>query len=407
MKRVVIVGGSYAGLRALAQLAKEPELSITLIDRHPYHFLQTEGYDLIAGRIPFDETIVGLRSLCAGFGERVRFVQAVAEDVDFANRRLICEGGELFDYDYLVIAAGAVTRFFENVSGLRSCSYGVKSLRAAFKLKQFFEEELYKRLESAEDAQADFNILIGGAGLSGVEIAAEMQAFFNRYYRANALACGTIKIHLADKHFLKGLHPTVVRKSKTRLERLGVHLHIGAYITKVAPNRAYLDNETSIPFDFMLFTGGIVAAPFVQRLDLPKNRLQQIVVDRTMRPEGIDNVFVVGDAAALFDRAGRPVPPTAQSAEVSGTIAGRNIVRLLHHETPLEGDIRLKGLAIALGGRYAIVDVGAFRIYGFLAYFGKKVIEKGYKWPLKWRAKRGFATISHCKSKEVDHGQRA
>ena len=273
MHHVVIVRGSYAGLCALNELSKHPAIRITVVDRHPYHFLQTEGYDLIAGNVPFDTTIIGLRSLCAGFGENVTFLHAVAEKLDHQNNRLICEDGKVIEYDYIIVATGAVTRFFENIKGLKECSYGVKSFRAAFKLKQFFEAELYKRLESAKDAKEKFSILIGGAGLSGVEIAAEMQAFFNRYYRSNSLSCGMIKIHLVGKSILKGMKPTVIKKAEKRLKELGVTIHTDSHITKVENQCAYLENGKTIDFDFMIFTGGIMAAPFVQSLPFEKNKI--------------------------------------------------------------------------------------------------------------------------------------
>jgi len=62
---VVILGGSYGGIAAMRRLSKYPDIQITLIDQHPYHFLQTEGYELISSNIPFDDTIVYLPALCA------------------------------------------------------------------------------------------------------------------------------------------------------------------------------------------------------------------------------------------------------------------------------------------------------------------------------------------------------
>ena len=291
MHHVVIVGGSYGGLRALSELIKHPAIRITVIDRHPYHFLQTEGYDLIAGKTPFDETIIGLRSLCAGFGENVTFMHTVAQKLEPENSRLICEDGTVVEYDYIIIAAGAVTRFFESIDGLKDYSNGVKSLRAAFKLKQFFEAGLYKRLESAKEAKEKYSILIGGAGLSGVEIAAEMQAFFNRYYRSNSLACGQIHIHLVGDTILPGIKPTIVDKAKKRLRELGVIIHTGSHIKRVQKQTAYLENGKTINFDFMIFTGGIMAAPFVQSLPFEKNRIGQIEVNDYLQPKGVENVF--------------------------------------------------------------------------------------------------------------------
>jgi len=396
MHHVVIVGGSYAGLCALNELSKHPAIRITVIDRHPYHFLQTEGYDLIAGKVPFDNTIIGLRSLCAGFGDNVTFLHTVAERLEPESNSLICEDGNVIEYDYIIIAAGAVTRFFDNITGLKTCSHGVKSFRAAFKLKQFFEAELYKRLESAKESKEKYSILIGGAGLSGVEIAAEMQAFFNRYYRSNSLSCGKIQIHLVGNSILPGMKSAVVNKAQKRLKELGVIIHTDSHICKVENQRAYLENGKTIDFDFMIFTGGIMSAPFVQSLPFEKSRIGQIEVNGYMRPKGVENVFVVGDAANLKDRNGKPVPPTAQSAEQSGTVAGYNIVALLKGKKMKKADIKLRGLAIALGGRYAIIDAGQFCIDGIMAYIGKKFIEKSYKWPLRLRARNGFNKISHC-----------
>ncbi len=401
MHHVVIIGGGYGGLKALGVLAGRKGIKVTLVDRHPYHFLQTEGYDLIAGKVPFDSTIIGLRSLCAGFADNVEFLHAVAKDVDFDKKMVLFEEGEPLSYDYLIIAAGAVTRFFESIEGLRNYSYGVKSLRGALKLKEFFEQELYKRLESASHAKECYSILIGGAGLSGVEIAAEMQAYFNRYYRSNALACGKLRIHLVSggETILKGLHPSVAKAATKRLRDLGVILHRGSHIVKVEEKAAILENGESVPFDFMIFTGGIEAAPFVKALEAEHNRIGQLVVNSFLQIPGHEEVYAVGDAADLKDTAGRRVPPTAQTAEQSGVDAAENILAHIEKRQLFVSDIKIKGLAIALGGTYAIIDAGKFRIYGFAAYLGKKAIEKLYKLPLRLKAREGFARLRICTKK--------
>ena len=403
MHHVVIIGGSYGGLKALGVLAGKKGIKVTLVDRHPYHFLQTEGYDLIAGKVPFDSTIIGLRSLCTGFGDNIEYLHAVAKDVDFEAQKVIFEEGEPLPYDYLIIAAGAVTRFFESIEGLRNYSYGVKSLRSALKLKEFFEQELYKRLENASHAKECYSILVGGAGLSGVEIAAEMQAYFNRYYRSNALACGKLQIHLVSggETILKGLHPSVIKASTKRLQDLGVILHTGSHIVKVEEKVAELENGDTIPFDFMIFTGGITAAPFIKTLKAEHNRKGQLVVNSFLQIPGYENVYAVGDAADLKDTGGRRLPPTAQTAEQSGVDAAENILAHMEKRQLFVSDIKMRGLAIALGGTYAIIDGGKFRIYGFAAYLGKKAIEKLYKLPLRLKAREGFKRLRACPKEKL------
>ena len=388
-------------MSALRILADAKDAQITLIDRHPYHFLQTEGYGLVAGTVLFEETLVTLHTFCSGYGEHVSFLHEIVDDIDFESKRVICSGGQEVAYDYLIIAAGSVTRFMASVEGLQKCSHGVKSLRSAFEMKQFFEKELYLRLESMRDSKKVYSVVIGGAGLSGVEIAAEMQHYFNRYYHSNTLACDTLQIHLISggDTILKGMHPNVIAKAQKRLLELGVILHKGAHIEKVESDRAILENGEHILFDFMIFTGGIMAAPIVSQIPLQHNRMGQVMVGADLQVPGMEGVFAVGDAAEISDNHGHILPDTAQVAIKSGIHAAKNIKRMLQGKKTRPANITIKGLAIALGGRYAIVDMGYIRIYGLVSYFAKKLAEKIYKWPLWMRCRVGYR-----KSCRLDEG---
>ncbi len=161
MKHVVIIGGGYGGVATLRRLAKDKNIKITLIDKNIYHFLQTEGYELVAGTTPFDETIVNLQTLCGSYRKPIEFIQQKVENIDFEKKELICEDETLIHYDYLVIAVGSMTHFLKSVKGLRECSHGVKNLNGAFKMKQFFEKELFLRLESPQQAQIHYSMVSG------------------------------------------------------------------------------------------------------------------------------------------------------------------------------------------------------------------------------------------------------
>jgi len=216
LHHVVILGGSYGGIAAMRRLSKyqniKDGIKITLIDQHPYHFLQTEGYELISNTTGFDETIVSLPALCANYAN-VTFYHRTVRSIDPTKKVILLNDGNQ-QYDTLIIALGSVTKRFECDENVYNYSSGAKSLRGALKLNQFFQDELYKRLESDKKAKENFNIIIGGAGLSGVEIAAGMQHYFNRYYRSNALSCATLHIHLiaSRETILHGMHPSIIKK---------------------------------------------------------------------------------------------------------------------------------------------------------------------------------------------------
>lgn len=392
MKNVLIVGGGYGGIAALKTLAPRKDITITLIDQHPYHFLQTEGYSLIAGTLPFDKAIVNLNSLCQSYGENISFIHNGVSHIDLEGKCVYIEHKEQIFYDYLIIATGSVTRMMDSIEGLQNCSYGIKSLRGAFHMKQFFEKELVERLENHKHVKSHYSIVVGGAGLTGVEIAAEMQHYFNRYYQSNTLACDKITIHLVSGSdtVLKGMHPNIINDATKHLEDLGVILHCGLHIDKVEPHKAYLENGEVIDFDFMLFTGGISATAMVRSIEVEHNKLGQIIVNSTLQIPGYPEVFAVGDAAHIVDRRGIHIADTAQTAIKSGIHAASNIDLILNGREPVSADIKILGLAIAMGGNYALLSIGNIKISGKTAHYVKKLIENLYKWPLWIRCRYGF-----------------
>ena len=111
LHHVVILGGSYGGIAAMRRLSKYPEIQVTLIDQHPYHFLQTEGYELISSNTSFEETIVSLPALCANY-ENVTFRYRTVVSITPPKKVILLNDGEL-PYDTLIIAVGSVTKLFK------------------------------------------------------------------------------------------------------------------------------------------------------------------------------------------------------------------------------------------------------------------------------------------------------
>lgn len=393
---VLILGGSYAGIAAMRKLSKCKKLKVTLVDQHPYHYLQTEGYELISSNTSFEETIVSLPALCANY-LNVTFKHAKVLSIDKQHKTVLLEG-ETLSYDTLIIALGSVTKRFECDTNVYNYSSGAKSLRGALKLSQFFQDELYKRLESDKKAKENFNIIVGGAGLSGVEIAAGMQHFFNRYYRSNALSCATLNIHLIASRdtVLYGMNKHIVNTTTKRLNKLRVNVHMQSRIATIHEHEVILDTKKKIAFDFLIFAGGTMTAPCLDTLTLKKTNNGQFIVDDYLRASTDENIYIIGDTAALHDRKNTPLPPTAQTATQSGIHAAYNIIHTLEAKPLLKANLQVKGIAIALGGTYATINLGFIHLNGYPAYLLKKLIERLYKWPLWYLASRGYKKLGSC-----------
>lgn len=397
MHHVVIVGGGYGGVSALKKLGNVSSIKVTLIDQHPYHYLQTEGYALIAGEVPFEQTIVSLPALCAYY-DNTSFEHKKVISFNKTEKKVICEESEV-GYDTLIVAMGSRTKLFKSDKDISSYSAGAKSLRGALYLYSLFHEELYRRLESDKDINKSFNIIVGGAGLSGVEIAASMQHFFNRFYRQNALVCSNINIYLiaSRETVLHGMHKSVIKYATKRLKKLRVNVYTNTRVNTIDKHTAFLSNDEQISFDFMIFAGGTMIPSCLETLVLPTNAKGQLEVDDYLRSVEDESIYVIGDVASLSNKKEKPLPPTAQTAIESGSVAAQNIIYSVQGGKQHKKNVHMKGIAIALGSGSAVIDLGWVRIYGYSAYLIKKVIEKMYRLPLMWRVYRGYENIDSCK----------
>lgn len=390
-KRVVIIGAGYGGLRAIERLGKRPDLDVTLIDKNPYHYLQTEAYGYVAGRFDMHDVALDLKNWCHGFSKRVTFMQAHATYIDTDKKLLLSDKGEV-GYDYLIVATGAKTNFFSFITGLEEHSVGVKALPRAFQFRAAFEELLYKKVIHPKKSEVkNVNIAIGGAGLSGVEIAAEMADVIQKHTKSIGEAAGEIHIHLIDaaKTILPGMSGYIIEQTVRRLESLGVSIQTRAFIEKIDGEHIHFKGGSKLPYRFMVFTGGIKANTVSMSTPGEFSRIGQYVVDTHLQlaPE----VYAVGDCIEMKDKRGRPLPPTAQTAEKSAEYAAAGIIKRIEGKQVAPFHARVDGVFVALGGHYAVGEIfGFIKVRGRLAYILKKLITKSYYMGLKLRLNIGF-----------------
>ncbi len=386
---VAVIGGGYGGIRAVEHLCKRPEIDVTLIDQNAYHYMQAEVYDFIANKVDMSRVMIDLPSLMKSFGN-VEFVCEEVQDVDAEGHRIRTATREI-GYDYLIIATGSRTYFPSFIPGLREHTHGVKSIPGALDFKQQFERSLLERIEAQRQGcdVKPFNIVIGGAGLSGVEIAAEMAAYANHFYRNGNFGCRGVDVYLIDAYesILYGMDPFLIRSAHERLEKLGVHVWHNNRIGEVREKQIVLDNGKILDFEFMIFTGGVCAGTLTERLGFAVNAKGHLLVAPDLSIDNHPEIFAIGDVAHLADAEGKLYPPTAQLAERSGEHAVAMIRADLDHKPRSPFRYQSGGVMIALGGEYgAGILPGGIRVKGYLAYLIKKAIFHLYTAPLRRRS---------------------
>lgn len=392
-KEVIIIGGGYGGLRAIEFLYKYKDINITLIDKNPYHYLQTEAYGYIAGRFDIHDISINLSSWCSGFEERVHFIHEEVKHIDFEKQSVNLHESEI-SYDYLVIATGAETNFFSFIDGLKKYSYGIKNLQRAYAFRQKFENLIYKKLLDTKDSSEDkINIVVGGAGLSGVEVAAEIAHVIQVHTQTIGDAAKDIKIYLIDasETILPEMGKYIITHTKKRLKKLDVEILTNTFINNIDDSFIYFKDGRKLNYSFMVFTGGIKAGELNSTIDNEKNIINQLIPDTELNIHGKKNVFTIGDCMEIKDSNGYTLPPTAQIAEKSAEYVAKTIREKIDGNKSKPFNASVAGVFVALGGNYAVGEMYKYiKVKGYKAYLLKKAITTAYHFGLRLRINTGF-----------------
>ncbi|MFT7859495.1 MAG: FAD-dependent oxidoreductase [Sulfurimonas sp.] len=390
LRKIAVIGAGYGGLRAIERLAKNQHLSLTLFDENSYHYLQTEAYGYIAGRFDLHDVALDLQNWCHGFENKVDFIQKKVTFIDSKNNKIQTEN-ENYDFDFCVIATGAKTNFFKQISGLDKYGYGVKKLFRSHKFRTAFEKLLYEKLVESQSHGKVMNLAIGGAGLSGVEIAAEMADVVARHTKSIGESAQELQIYLIDGSdtILPGMSNYIIKNTQKRLEDLGVKIITSSFIESIDKDTIYFQDKTELHYTFMIFTGGIIANTIEMDKKVQTNRIGQYICDDTLRIK--ENIFAIGDCTELKSKNGELLPPTAQTAERSAEYVAKSISELLEQKELQQFQAKVDGVFVALGGYYAVGELFSFiKVKGKLAYILKKLITKSYYIGLKLRLNTGF-----------------
>ena len=397
MKKVVIIGGGFAGIYALRELTKQNDIKITIIDKHPYHNLQPEVYDLIANKSNISDVTIDLPSLCAGLDHSyLEFKNLRVISINFDDHQILTQEEEIVSYDYLILAMGARTLFPSSIEGLNNTD-DIKKLHKALFFKQSFETQLFNKVSDESKKCDKTHIVVVGAGLSGVEIAAEMANYAKHFFERGNFICENLKISLVSSGdtILSGFHPKIIQMSNDRLKSLQINIITNAKMTNCDEEFVYLSNGTNVRYSFVLFAGGIEASNLANKLPLSKNKKNQIIVNEFLQTKEYSNVFAIGDIAQIKNKEGQILPANVTVAKISARCGAHNILNSIEGKELKPCDPKLEGTLIALGGRYAVCDLyGMVQVKGFIGYLIKQFVFLRYKLPLLRIIKNGHKKLT-------------
>ncbi|HTV19089.1 MAG TPA: NAD(P)/FAD-dependent oxidoreductase [Polyangiaceae bacterium] len=371
MRRVVIVGGGFGGLNCARALQSRSDLSVTLIDRRNYHLFQPLLYQVaMAGLSPGDiaSPIRGLFSA----DSNVHVVQAEVEAINAEARRVLTSAGA-YEYDYLVLAAGAQHAYFGK-DEWEDHAPGLKTLEQATEIRRrvlsAFEQAECERDQTRRRALLTF-VVVGG-GPTGVELAGaigEMTRYtLARDFRNIDPKLTRIVLIEAGPRILPSFDPQLSSRATSELERLGVQLWTNSAVTRINADGVFVGQE-HLASASVIWAAGVQASPIGKSLHGECDRQGRVMVRADLSVPGYPEILVIGDQSHFkAPYMERPLPGVASVAIQQGKHAARTICADLDGERRKEFRYLDKGQMATIGRRRAVMQKGSFRSAGVFAW---------------------------------------
>jgi NADH dehydrogenase len=362
----LVIGGGFAGGWVARYLGKRGATIVSPENSMLFTPLLPEA---ASGTLEPRHVVVPLRMMCP----QADLVLGRATAIDFARATVHVEALEEpieVRYRDLVVALGSISRALP-IPGLADHALGFKDLADAIHLRN----HVLQRLEAADAAASEeqrlreLGFVFVGAGYAGVEALAELSDLVRdalRHYPGLRGAPQRWVLVDAAPKILPEIPTRLGDYAARQLERRGMEIHVGTTLESVDAESAKLSNGERIPSRTVVWTAGVKANPALAALGLPLDERGRVKVEGTLRVEGHEHVWALGDGAAVPNLAtpGLVDPPTSQHALRQARRLARN---LGGEQKPYR--YRMLGQVATLGRYKGIADVLGLRLTGFPGWF--------------------------------------
>ena len=369
-KRVVVIGGGFAGINAAFELAKLA-VDVTLVDRSNHYTFQPLLYQIALAVLSPGDVAQPIRSLVRDH-RNIEVLMDEAIGFDLPQRRVQLKTGSLLEYDYLIIATGSTHSYFGKDEWAKFAP-GLKTVEDAIEIRRrvLLAFELAERQMMETGVHPALNFVIIGGGPTGVELAGAISDIAKLYmakdFRHIDPSMAQVLILEGSPRILGAYPEDLQVKACEQLNALGVKLRTEAHVTDVQAGYVMVGDER-IDAVVTLWAAGVQASPLGKLLGVETDRRGCVVVDGHLNPPGHPEIFICGDLAHV-EQDGKQVPGVAQPAMQMGKYAAKRIGQLVAAPRASSGS-----------GNDAL-----FRYFdkGDMATIGRKAAVAKIEWPFK------------------------
>ncbi|PCI26790.1 MAG: FAD-dependent oxidoreductase [SAR324 cluster bacterium] len=370
MKRILIVGGGFAGLNAAKCLGNVKDVEVTLIDRRNHHLFQPLLYQVAMAGLSPAEIAAPIRSMLSKY-RNINVLQEEVQTVD-PVKKSISTNVDSYSYDYLIMACGARHSYFGHEEW-EEYAPGLKTLEQATEIRRrvltAFEEAEKEKSPVIQKKWLTF-VIVGG-GPTGVELAGaigEMSRYtLNEDFRNIDPKLTRIILVEAGPRILPSFSEKLTSRATRDLEKLGVQVWTSSMVTHIDEQGVEIGSER-IQSATVIWAAGVQASSLGESLEVPLDRQRRVIVEPDLSLKEYPEVFVIGDQAHCAHQNGKPLPGVAPVAFQQGRFIGQNILREIKGIDRLEFRYLDKGQMATIGKSKAIVETGRLKIGGFIAW---------------------------------------
>jgi len=341
-KRIVILGGGFAGMRTAECLEEglrgDRSTSLTLVNETNALLFTPMLAEVAGSSLEPSHISTPLRSTL----RRTEFIRGVVEGVDLEKRLVIlrhdagangASGRREVPYDQLVFALGSISNYL-GMTNIEKFAFNFKSLLDAIRIRNHVIE-MFERADLESDPALRSSLLtfvIAGGGFAGVELAGALNDFAHGiladYPRLHPHELNLVLVHSRDR-VLPELSESLARYAQEKMQLRGVSFRLNTRIVDAHPGVVLL-GQGEIHTETLVWTAGTTPSPLLKSLRLEKDKRGALLVDDTLAVPGHPGLWALGDCAAVTDAAtGHPCPPTAQFALREAEILASNILAQL------------------------------------------------------------------------------
>jgi NADH dehydrogenase len=389
-KRILILGGGFAGIQVLMYLQKAFQndigVDLTLASKDNFFLFTPMLPEVSSGMIETRNIVTPVRAFC----NRTRFYEANIDSIDIEDKEVVIShalGREnnpiglkshVLKFDFLVIAMGNDTNFF-GMQDVAKYSFTIKTLGDAIILRN----HVINMLEQADIEHEDHDLtmslmtfVVVGGGFSGVETVGELNDFIRESIRQfyHNIDESDVRIILisAGRRILPEVPEDLSEFALHKLRESGVEVILNTRLQGAATNDVKLSNGSKILCNTLVWAGGGKANDLIINLASKHDKAGRLVTNNYLEVQRYEHILSLGDCACIIDpNTGKPYPPTAQHAIRQGKVAAINLISTIRGEGNRKKafDYKTKGVMALIGRRNGVGTLFGCQVHGFIGWF--------------------------------------